>query len=79
MGFWTWPFILDLAFTGYDQLATVKWSEYWAVNMLLGVGQGAVSSNLYKFWSQTIMGRDGALKRALFRFLRIDKHEEDIL
>lgn len=71
-GIWTWPFILKLTFTGYPLLAEVNWNEYWLINMLLGVGQGAISSNLYKFWNQTIMGKDGALKRALFRFLRID-------
>lgn len=73
MGVWTWPVLLELVFTGHAALSTVPWGDYIVINVFLGIGQGAVSSNLYKFWAQTIMGEDGALKRALFRFLDIRK------
>lgn len=66
---WTWPDILRLAFTGYPELDAVAWEDYGMVCLMLGIAQGAVSASLYKFWTQTIMGRDGALERGLFRFV----------
>ena len=74
-GPWVWPMTLKLTFTGHPELEGVVWGDYAVVCVLLGCAQGAVSSNLYQFYTQTIMGEDGALKKPLFKFLRVDKPE----
>lgn len=68
-GPFVWPLIMQLAASGFKELATIEWASYWMGMLLMGIAQGAISANLHKFWTQTILGKDGVLGKALFKIL----------
>lgn len=68
-----WPGILRLASTGLPALEKVPWHKYGVLIVLLGIAQGAVASNIYKFFMQTFLGKDGMIEDALRKKLGVSK------
>lgn len=68
-----WPGILRLASTGMPALEKVPWAKYWLIMVLLGIAQGAIASNIYKFFMQTFLGKDGMIEDALRKKLGVSK------
>jgi len=72
-----WPGILRLASTGLPALEKIPWHKYEVIMVLLGVAQGAIASNIYKFFMQSFLGKDGMIEDALRKKLGVPKDDAE--
>ena len=74
---WQWPYIFTLACTGMGELGKIDWSraDLRGFCIMAGIGQGAVSLNMHKFFTQTLMGKDGIVQAALRKKLELPPAE----
>lgn len=73
-----WPHIFELLCTDIESLDAVNWSlpKYRGFCVMAGIGQGAVSLNMHKFLTQTLLGQDGIIQAALRKKLQLPADSE---